>query len=951
MRLLHFFYSILFCIWFLFNFTLAAQVVTLQPTFPSANSNITIIFDASQGNRGLENVNTVYIHIGAVTAGPNSTTWSIVPFTWGTANPAALMTPLGNKRFSFTLNPQTLFNPPGNVTIHRLAMVFRNANGSLKGANEDGSDIFYTLTPPGTQALRILKPFTNPVFKNQNDTLFLRGESAQPANLRFEVNGNTIATANNTTQLTHNFNISGIGKQVVRFSIDGTTLKDSINIFSNPPLQVAALPPGIDDGINYISDTSVIVVLRAPNKQYMYAIGDFNNWEPRPEHFMRRTPDGLKWWVQINGLTPGVEYGFQYFVDGKLRVADPYTEIILDPFNDNTIPVFAYPNRKPYPVGKTTDEVGIIETGRPRYNFQVTNFQRPAKSDLVVYELLIRDFGAVKTFNNVRDSIPYLKKLGINCIEFMPLNEFEGNNSWGYNPSFHHALDKFYGRREAFCALVDECHKNGIAVVVDMVLNHAFDRSPLCRLYWNSAQSRPSADNPWLNETARHDFNVGHDFNYESEHTQYYFKRVIKHWLEAYNIDGFRFDLSKGFTQRNTLGNIGLWGQYDPFRVNLWKQFYDYQQSVSNNSYCILEHFADNSEERELANYGLMFWGNLSYSYGQNTMGFSNGADIAWGWHTTRNWNQPNLLTYMESHDEERLMYKNRVFGNQNANYSTRTLENSIERMKAAALMLFAIPGPKMIWQFGEQGYDFSINYPCTDPCNNTDNRTAPKPIRWDYLTNPLRMGLRDFYAAMASIKRVEPVFKTTNVSLFVGNTLLKRVILRHSTMDAVALANFGLGTLTFVNPEWPRTGMWYEFFTGDSLLVNASNQPLSMPPAGYALYTTKKLPPPNVYIDIVGVEGQIFGETDVQHGAFPNPFSKEVNIAFHINRPERVQLRVFNHMGQQVYSRNSEQVLQPGAHQWQWNAQNNTGKATPGVYIYRLSIGSSTYTGKLILE
>ncbi|HBN03522.1 MAG TPA: hypothetical protein DD396_05710, partial [Bacteroidetes bacterium] len=119
----------------------------------------------------------------------------------------------------------------------------------------------------------------------------------------------------------------------------------------------------------------------------------------------------------------------------------------------------------------------------------------------------------------------------------------------------------------------------------------------------------PTGQNPFVNTDAKHDFNVGYDLNHESAALRAYVKQIMEYWLTEFKLDGFRFDLSKGFTQKNTLGNVGAWGAYDIDRVNNLKRIYNEVKSVNPNAYVILEHFADNSEEKDLANYGCMFWG------------------------------------------------------------------------------------------------------------------------------------------------------------------------------------------------------------------------------------------------------------------------------------------------------------------------------------------------------
>ncbi|MBK9465542.1 MAG: hypothetical protein IPN56_12300 [Chitinophagaceae bacterium] len=92
---------------------------------------------------------------------------------------------------------------------------------------------------------------------------------------------------------------------------------------------------------------------------------------------------------------------------------------------------------------------------------------------------------------------------------------------------------------------IDSCHSKGIAVIMDIALNHTTGLNPLAALYWNSATNQPAANNPWLNVSATHPYNVFNDFNHESLQTRYFTSRVAEHWLREYKLDGFRWDLSK----------------------------------------------------------------------------------------------------------------------------------------------------------------------------------------------------------------------------------------------------------------------------------------------------------------------------------------------------------------------------------------------------------------------
>jgi 1,4-alpha-glucan branching enzyme len=291
--------------------------------------------------------------------------------------------------------------------------------------------------------------------------------------------------------------------------------------------------PGVRDGINYeAGNTSVVLVLYAPGKNRVSVIGSFpgGSWTEQATNQMNKTPDNNTWWIRITGLTPGTEYAFQYLVDGQLKIADPYSEKILDPVNDGSIPASTYPNLMPYP-SQTTGIVSVLQTSAPAYTWQVPSFSRPDKRGLIIYELLLRDFLQAHDWKTLRDTLSYFKRMGINAIEIMPFNEFEGNNSWGYNPDFFLAPDKYYGTKNSLKEFIDSCHSKGIAVIMDIALNHATGLCPLAALYWNNVTNQPAANNPWFNVTATHPYNVFNDFNHESLATRYFTSRVVEHWL------------------------------------------------------------------------------------------------------------------------------------------------------------------------------------------------------------------------------------------------------------------------------------------------------------------------------------------------------------------------------------------------------------------------------------
>ena len=228
-----------------------------------------------------------------------------------------------------------------------------------------------------------------------------------------------------------------------------------------------------------------------------------------------------------------------------------------------------------YPEGKADGLVAVFRTRPPQYVWDNSTFTPPAKDDLIIYELLVRDFVAAHDFKTIRDTLDYLDRLGVNAIEFLPVNEFEGNSSWGYNPSMYFAVDKYYGTADSFKELIDSCHGRGIAVIMDMVLNHAYGSNPLVRMYFSSSTNEPSANNPWFNVKAPHTaFSWGYDFNHQSYATQEFVDSVCHYWISEFKVDGFRFDFTKGFTNLATTTDAAM-SAYDPSRIAILERIGD----------------------------------------------------------------------------------------------------------------------------------------------------------------------------------------------------------------------------------------------------------------------------------------------------------------------------------------------------------------------------------------
>jgi len=825
---------------------------------------------------------------------------------------------------------------------------------SLGGANWDivllEAVITAVIVEPDIQVL-YGDPLRSPFFASAGDTVAITltavTNSSQTDSLSLWINQEQVAHTREDT-LGFDFIVAGSSAGVQRIrgvAVDTAGFADTVAfvILVNPEPSDAPPPPGTEPGITYNSVNSVTLSLFAPGKNFVYVIGDFNDWRVDTTYFMHRyrpSADSTIWWLTINNLSVANQYAFQYLVDGEIRIADPYTDVVLDPWNDRYISNLTYPNLKPYPDGKTREPVAVLQTAQTPFAWTYSDtFRRPARKDLVIYELHLRDFIQRHDYPTLMDTLDYLENLGINAIELMPISEFEGNSSWGYNPSFYFAPDKYYGTRQALKRFIDECHRRGIAVIQDIVLNHSYGLSPLVRLYWDNLNNRPAADNPWYNPQSPNPvYAWGYDFNHESPHTQYFVDRVTRYWVIQYKIDGFRFDFSKGFTN-----NGGDGWAYDADRISILERMADAIWSVDNTVIVILEHFTDNTEERVLANYGMLLWGNLNYNYNEATMGWNGNSDFSWGYYGNRNWSVPHLVTYMESHDEERLMFKNLHYGNGSGEYQIQDLSTALNRMKLAGAFFFTLPGPKMIWQFGELGYDVSIEDPC---------RVCEKPIRWNYYQNGDRRKLYQTWQALLQLRNNHDLFRSpgTNVDLWLNSsTGKKRIRLSGSEMKAVIIGNFAVFNQN-INPDFHHTGTWYDYFSGDSLVVANVNDAIALAPGEFHIYTDQpvEVPEPGLLsIDPVYPE---LPTVFTLNQNYPNPFNPETEIKYSIPRPGDVALTIYDLRGHHVESLvNAYQ--EAGWHRLRWNGRNSAGgRVGSGVYFYRLESGGEAKTRKLVI-
>lgn len=838
-----------------FALTATAQVTTIPSIIQKGyDGEVTIIFNPNEGNGGMIGATQCYAHTGATF---NGTQWQNAP-TWRGGEEKYKMTQNADGNWELKITPNiTEFygarkiitssqpGPDGKPVIvkdtvlyevSQLCFVFNDGPGGDKEGKADGNaDIFVELVDAGLAAIF---EGSIPEISQVNDTIHLHGVATERATLSLAINGEMVLTQEGTT-LDYAYKLPAEGDYVFTLT---ATKGEEVKIVTaqtcvvSAPVQ-AARPAGVDMGIFYDENDHTKVTLStyaasktAPAK-HVFVVGDFNNWAVSNSYQMKQ--DGNFFWLEINGLTPQKEYAFQYVVvreDSVVKkLSDLYSEKVLHK-DDQYEPTTVNPDLMKYPV-QGDGYVTVIQTNKPAYQWSdaTLNFKRPNKNNLIIYELWVYDYTPERSIAGLMKRLDYIENLGVNAIELMPVTEFDGNYNWGYSPNHYFALDKAYGTPEQLKAFVDECHKRGIAVILDMVFNHATGLNPMNKLYPYGTEL---AHNPWFNVNAPHSDNVYEDWNHDFELTKLMFTRALQYWLKEYKIDGYRMDLSHGLcgTTNNAMTHIA-----DYYNNGV--------KAVSEDAYFILEHWGSNmgSDRPKLISQGMMCWDNVTEAYQETAMGWlGSKADF-------NRANRDGYVTYCESHDEERMQYKAKMYGN--ADLKTNE-EARLNRVAVNVAFNVLLNGPHMLWQFEEIGYDFSINSSDEKPDEyNEDNRCAkkPSPYTLGYFESEIRMKQYTQIAQIIQLrtKLLPEVFEgNPTVANITGSRELRTV---QWGSDVCLVGNFSaVYDQTATVPE----GTWYNYFTQQ--LQPAGD--VTLKPGEMLLLTGKQLQLPNVDTDVENV-------------------------------------------------------------------------------------------------
>jgi 1,4-alpha-glucan branching enzyme len=577
--------------------------------------------------------------------------------------------------------------------------------------------------------------------------------------------------------------------------------------------------------------------LTAPFKPAVHLVGDFNDWDPRATP-MQSDGQGLFWaTVPVQGRS---RYQFVVTMDGsgeQVWVADPYArEIIWDAWGPKAV---------------LADD--------PPFPWHDQDWQRPPLRDLVVYELCVRDFAGARAaegnrygrFASVQARLDHLARLGVNAIELMPISEFPGDSSWGYNPVFYMAPKSVYGRPPELKALIDTAHHRGIAVILDMVFNHAWGDHPYYRMY------PPLFDPggtmlPDLNPFFHHHHNThanswgGVDWDHHSPYTLAYMQGVVRFWLEEYHLDGFRFDWVGGV-------------EYDPWQPHrdCFAPFCGIApiaraaRAAAPTCYLIGEYWPIQGTNHRKTAARLVWetevnavWNGFFHHVLENCL-FQN-----WEWERQDVWRAfgyfraegfewaDQIVNYVVSHDELRPEYEIQfykphvqLFNPTAAVGFANRWELAMQKARLGLVLLMTMPGVPMLFAGQEFGED----------CPRTIDFW---PLDWGKLETEAGQVQFDFYRRMVALRHTHPALRSDHIE-FYPDDFRRFKVLRYKRWDdagdmVVVAVNFdcvpqpvGLG--------FPHDGIWREALSGEQIKVQGHWRDFVVPPWSALVLTAGK--------------------------------------------------------------------------------------------------------------
>jgi 1,4-alpha-glucan branching enzyme len=540
--------------------------------------------------------------------------------------------------------------------------------------------------------------------------------------------------------------------------------------------------------------SSIEFSLFAPYNKAASLKGSFSNWE---EITMEKGDDGyFRTWVELEDGAHQYKYRIQsrswfFEPDQWVEITDPYATDI-DNLSQNGIV-------------RIKDGEKIVDT----YVWKHDDQSLPADQELVIYETHVADFSGGEAdpyargkYKHVVEKLDYLCELGINAIELMPIKEYPGDYSWGYNPRYFFATESSYGTTNELKHLIDECHARGIRVLIDGIYNHSEAESPLTQIdhdYWYHHSPR-DPDNNWGPE-----FNYEHyDENLDVKPAWKFIGDTVRFWVQEYHVDGIRYDAARQIANYDFMH----WIVEEAKKTAGSKPFYNIAEHIPETTtitnlegpmdgcwhdsfrYVVTAHICGDTFDLE----------QLKDVLDAKRQGFLGST---------------NVVNYLTNHDHDRLMTElgeREIFD-----------EEAFKRSKLGAALLMTAMGVPLIWM----GEEFAEYKP---------KSIEPDKIDWTLLSHDLNGSLFDYYRGLIDLRKYNRALYTENINFFyedVESKIFAYVRWNDEGSRVVVIANFSDNFLAdYTIPNFPENGNWHEW-TGD-YDVEANDNQITLDIGGY---------------------------------------------------------------------------------------------------------------------
>ena len=429
----------LLAVWVLALTTAASgQIVETRPApLQQSSKDVVVVYHSDRGNGGLKGfTGDMYAHIGVITDKSNGQ-WVYAPAKWGDNSEKYKLTPKGNDTWELAIGDiRTYFGiTDATETVEKLAMVFRSADTKKEGKTETGGDIFVDVNPDGfVLDVNSTSVLLSPTKATVNAT------TTEEADITITLDGIKVASKKGTT-LSAEISLSERRTYKVIVTADNgkETLTSELTFLVAPQAVKADYPGGVPQQGAVEADGKTRFCIAAPGKENVIIVGSWDNYSPNDASVMKyQDYNGFRYfWAEVEGLEKGKNYCYYYLVDGTKKVGDPYARLVLDPYSDKWLDKL--PEGCPaYPYDRFDDTMlAVYNSDIDNYDWQYNDaYSIPDHDKLIIYELLVRDFDGANrtadgTFDNVSHRLLYLKELGVNAIELMPVMEaMKHINDW-----------------------------------------------------------------------------------------------------------------------------------------------------------------------------------------------------------------------------------------------------------------------------------------------------------------------------------------------------------------------------------------------------------------------------------------------------------------------------------------------------------------------------------------